>query len=151
MIRHSLAIASVATMLLAGCASYSDIAPEVKSLEATSLKGSDLAAIEIAWPKEDWWQSLRDPVLSNLITQALADSPSLQTAMARVRRAQASRDMTESSLSPQLDFNIASTRERFSERGQTPPPYAGTTQNINDLQIGAQWELDFFGKNRETL
>ena len=151
MIRHSLAIASVATMLLAGCASYSGIAPEVKSLEATSLKGSDLAAIQIAWPKEDWWQSLQDPVLSNLIVQALADSPSLQTAMARLRRAQASRDMTESSLSPQVDFNVSSTRERFSEYGVMPPPYAGTTQNMNDLQIGAQWELDFFGKNRETL
>lgn len=43
------------------------------------------------------------------------------------------------------------SRERFSERGLIPPPYAGTTQSVNEVQIAANWELDFFGKNRENL
>ena len=138
-------------LLLAGCANYSGIVPEVKSIDVTSLKGSDPAVPYAGWPREDWWQELRDPVLTRLIDEALADSPNLQSALAKLDRAKAVAGMAESILWPQIDASLSMTRERFSEHGEFPPPYAGTTQSINDILVGAQWELDFFGKNREEL
>lgn len=140
---------SATCLLLAGCASYSGIAPEARSLDAATLSGSAPAYAD--WPTAQWWQELQDPTLNALIAQALADSPNLQTATARLRRATAIADRAESAQWPQVDATSSNSRERFSERGLMPPPYAGTTQNVNEVQIAANWELDFFGKHRENL
>jgi NodT family efflux transporter outer membrane factor (OMF) lipoprotein len=136
-------------LLLAGCASYSGIFPAALRFNERTL--ADKSAPYANWPSENWWQELQDPVLTKLIEQALADNPGLQAAAARLRRATAIAGETESALAPQIEASLSSTRERFSERGLIPPPYAGTTHNINDLQLAGQWELDFFGKNREAL
>ncbi len=140
-----------ACLLLTGCASYSGIAPEAKAIDVTSLKGSAPAVPYADWPREDWWRKLRDPMLTGLIEEALADSPDLQAATAKLNRAKAIAGAAKSALWPQIDASLSMTRQRFSEHGEFPPPYAGTTQNINDIQIGGQWELDFFGKNQEEL
>jgi len=147
--RTRLLILGSSALLLAGCASYSGIAPEVVKLDGPALLGKGEAYS--GWPQQDWWSELQDPALSELITQALNDNPSLQAAAARLRRASAIAGQTESNLWPQLGASSSSTRERFSENGLIPPPYAGTTQNVNDLQLTGQWEVDFFGKNREAL
>lgn len=138
-------------LVQAGCASYSGIWPEFKTLEVASLQGNSSAKAYENWPKEDWYSELRDPVLTRLIEQALADSPNVQAATAKLNRAKAVSGLAESALWPQVGASVSTTRERFSEHGQTPPPYAGTTRSINDLQLNGQWELDFFGKNRATL
>ena len=138
-------------LLLAGCASYSGLAPEAKFFDLSALMGNTPEAPYAGWPKEDWWRELSDPVLNRLIEQSLADSPSLQAAMAKLNRAKAIADQAGSAQWPQIDATTANSRERFSERGIMPPPYAGTTQNINEVQIAGHWELDFFGKNRESL
>ena len=136
-------------LMLAGCASYSGIFPAAMRFNERTL--ADKSAPYANWPSENWWQELQDPVLGGLIEQALADNPGLQAATARLRRATAIAGESESALFPQIEASLSSTRERFSERGLIPPPYAGTTHSINDLQLAGQWELDFFGKNRETL
>ena len=140
---------TVSMLLLAGCASYSGIFPAALRFDERTL--ADKSEPYVGWPKEDWWLELRDPVLTQLIEKAVSDNPGLQAAAARLRRAMAVAGEAESALAPQIDASLSSTRERFSERGLIPPPYAGTTQSINDLQLAGQWELDFFGKNREAL
>jgi NodT family efflux transporter outer membrane factor (OMF) lipoprotein len=145
---RTLVLAAV-MLLLAGCASYSGIFPAALRFNERTL--ADKSVPYANWPSENWWQELQDPVLTKLIEQALADNPGLQAAAARLRRATAIAGETESALAPQIEASLSSTRERFSERGLIPPPYAGTTHNINDLQLAGQWELDFFGKNREAL
>lgn len=136
-------------LLLGGCASYSGIFPQALKFDDSTLVGKTLSDAD--WPKESWWQDFGDPVLVSLIEQALLDSPSLQAAAARLRRASAMAGQTESALWPQLEASASTTRERFSEHGLIPPPFAGTTQSVNELQISAEWELDFFGKNHEAL
>lgn len=143
-----LALGSCA-LLLAGCANYSGILPEALKFNDSSLATRSVSYAD--WPKENWWRDLQDPVLDALIEQALLDSPSLQAAAARLRRASAIAGETESALWPRINASSSNTRERFSERGLIPPPYAGTTQSINELQLSGQWEIDFFGKNREAL
>ena len=137
--------------LLAGCASYSGIAPEARQLDGAALERQAAAIPTVTWPKTDWWQDFHDPVLSGLIGQALADSPNLQASVARLNRAKAVSGLAESALWPQVNASLSSNRQRFSEHGLIPPPYAGTRQNVNELQFGGQWEIDFFGKNRAGL
>ena len=138
-------------LMIAGCASYSGIAPEARRLDPASLKGNPAGADYATWPRDDWWRDLNDPVLSDLIEKALLDSPNLQAAAARLNRANAYSGQAESALSPRVDLSSSNNHQRFSERGLVPPPYAGTVQDINDLTLNGTWELDFFGKNRENL
>lgn len=135
-------------MTLAGCASFAGIEPSAK-LTSPSTLGADKALIE--WPASGWWRRFDDPTLSALIDHALAGNPSLKLAEARVIKAQAVAGIAESALWPQLNANADSTRQRLSEFGTTPPPLAGTTQNINHASLNASWELDFFGRNRAAL
>jgi NodT family efflux transporter outer membrane factor (OMF) lipoprotein len=142
---------AASALLLTGCASYSGIAPQGKSLDLAALKDSAPTASFAGWPRQAWWQELSDPVLDRLIAQALDDSPTLQAASARLRRAQAVAGQAESAQWPTVNATTSNNRERFSERGLIPAPYAGTTQSVNELQIDGRWELDFFGKNRDQL
>lgn len=148
-IRSRLLALGSSALLLAGCANYSGILPEALKFNDSSLATRSVSYAD--WPKENWWRDLQDPVLDALIEQALIDSPNLQAASARLRRASAIAGETESALWPRINASSSNTRERFSERGLIPPPYAGTTQSINELQLSGQWEIDFFGKNREAL
>jgi NodT family efflux transporter outer membrane factor (OMF) lipoprotein len=150
----SLILAALLSLVLSGCASFAGIFPQFKSIDIGALAGS--ATMQPSqpyadWPREDWWQALQDPVLSGLIAQALADSPTLQAAQARLTRAGALADQAASALWPQLDAHASTSHERFSEHGLVPPPYAGTYRDINEMRLSAGWSLDFFGKDREAL
>ena len=138
-------------LVLAGCASHSGIAPEGQAQDLAALKASAPTANFADWPRQDWWRELADPALDRLIAQALDGSPTLQATGARLRRAQAIAGQAESAQRPAVDATSSNSRERFSERGLIPPPYAGTTQSVNELQINGRWELDFFGKNSAAL
>ena len=43
------------------------------------------------------------------------------------------------------------TRQRYTANGAVPPPLAGAILNSGTAQLNANWELDFFGKNRAAL
>ena len=145
------ALLAAGFLALTGCASYSGIAPIAKFLDIRPLLAKEEPKSDANWPQENWWLALNDPALTGLIDQALLGNPGLQIATARLDQVRAISGQAESSLWPQLNFSLSSTRERFSERGLIPPPYAGTRQNINDVQLNGNWEIDFFGKNREGL
>jgi len=149
--RLSLILAATLSFVLSGCASFAGIFPQAKVLDAAALAGSPAAPSYADWPRQDWWRELQDPVLSALIAQALAGSPSLQAAQARLTRATALADQAESARWPRVDASLSTSRERFSEHGLIPPPYAGTFQSVNNLGVAANWEADFFGRNREEL
>lgn len=136
------------SLVLAGCASYSGIHTQSAQTEASALGARDIAA---DWPQTDWWLGLNDPVLNGLIDAALKSNLDLQSADVRLRQARAVAGVVESAMYPQLDASFSTTRQRFSENGLVPPPYAGSTYNVNDLSIGGNWEIDFFGRNREAL
>ena len=140
--------------LLAGCASMNGLAPETTSRNANTLASaqslSDTKVDAAAWPSTDWWKAFGDPQLDRLIDEALADSPTLAVAAARMRKALALAQQSQSALSPRLDASASTTRERFPEHGLIPPPFGGTTQTLSDLQLSLSWEIDFWGKNRSA-
>jgi NodT family efflux transporter outer membrane factor (OMF) lipoprotein len=140
------------TALAAGCASTNGLSTQASLTEPNALAASKslqgAAQSPAAWPRADWWKRFNDPQLDQLIDEALAASPTLRVAAARVRTALAFTQSAQSALYPRVDGNAGITRERFPQNGLIPPPFNGTWQTQAQLQATLSYELDFWGKNR---
>jgi NodT family efflux transporter outer membrane factor (OMF) lipoprotein len=137
-----------AALLLAGCANLAGIEPQAQLREPASL---NLQADAQASVPTQWWRGFGDAQLDRLVDQALADNPTLRVAQARLARARAASEVAGAALLPQVNGSFDATTQRYTENGMIPPPLAGSTSTSATLQLGASWELDFFGKNRAQL
>lgn len=143
------ALASALVLTLAGCASTQGITPSAQSVTPAALGVGDATAA--APVGAEWWQGFGDATLSDLVTRALDGNPSLKAAQARLARSQASVDTARAAQGLQVNGSFEATRQRFTENGLIPPPLAGTLRDTATLQVGASWEIDFFGRNRAAL
>src|SRR5262245_42729513 len=64
-----------------------------------------------------WWQQFNDPVLDQLITEALANNYNVKVAAANVEQAAGVLTQTRSGLFPQTGYNGAAGRARLTESG----------------------------------
>ncbi|KQP22513.1 efflux transporter outer membrane subunit [Pseudorhodoferax sp. Leaf267] len=144
------AVAAGAALLLTACANPAGIAPQSSLREAASL---GVVATVDAQPAvaPDWWRAFGDARLDRLVDQALAGSPNLRLAQARLSRANAVSEVADAALLPQLGFGADLTRQRYTENGAVPAPLAGSVRETGTLQLSSSWEIDFFGKNRAAL
>lgn len=134
--------------VLAGCVTPAAVPAHPDLLSASAL-GAGAAASD--WPAQRWWTAFGDSELDRLVDRALADSPTLLAADARSMRAAAAVAGVDAGRAPRVSLEANSTRQRFSEHGTVPPPYAGSWNTVNNLQLGGDWELDLFGRNRAAL
>ena len=140
---------------LAGCASQEGLQKHSAPVAPGRLEAARaLAGAPVrpdAWPSEQWWQALGDPQLDRLVDEALAASPSIRLARARLNRAAALAEGAGAPRTPQVGLDLEATRERLSEHGIFPPPLAGSTIWQNVAQINFSYEFDFWGRNRAAL
>lgn len=93
-----------------------------------------------------WWQSLNDPLLSELIAEALQASPDLRSAQAKLRESRARRTATAAGQYPGVTASGSASRNRSSgEAG------SGATRNFFSAGFDASWELDVFGGVRRSV
>jgi NodT family efflux transporter outer membrane factor (OMF) lipoprotein len=104
-----------------------------------------------AWPVDEWWHVYADPQLDALINDALAGSPSLQAAQARLRAAQAEATRASGARLPSTALDAEVTRQRYSENEIYPPPFAGSYITDARLALDFSYDLDFWGRNRQIL
>ena len=150
--RTPVVAAALLLVALGGCADMAGIGSEAKLRDASSLGiAADTNAAVVPSVDSQWWRAFGDAQLDALIDQAVAGNPNLQVARARLARAQASADIAESALKPKVNGELELNRQKFNSNYIYPEPLGGSTQNIGLLQLGASWELDFFGKNRTAL
>src|SRR6516165_4394421 len=124
------------------------VAPQTLSLRHT------VAAAEVgpaAWPADGWWRRYGDAQLDALVGEALAGSPSLATAQARLRAAQAQAVAARAARLPTTTANAAATRQRYAEDYLFPPPFGGSYVNDARVALDFSWDLDFWGRNRALL
>jgi NodT family efflux transporter outer membrane factor (OMF) lipoprotein len=144
--------ALAAAIVLAGCASSEGISSRASMEDPARLAAERTFAAETAspgaWPRSDWWKSLNDPQLDKLIDEALAGTPALRIAEARVRRALAIAQVQGGSRYPDLTVSGSMVRQRFSEHGLVPPPFGGAYLNLPQLQASVSYDLDLWGRNR---
>lgn len=131
---------------LSACAQIDPGQPTVQPLTGQSLALQENA--NVSWPQTQWWRRYQDPQLDGLITQALQSSPTLETAAARVRMAQAAARGARAVQWPQINANYHLTRERLSENYIYPPPLGGSFQTDTGLGLQLSLNLDLWGKQR---
>jgi outer membrane protein TolC len=148
----ALSVAAAVVVVLAGCADMSGIASQAKLRDADSL-GLKAAPFSTGTSEVDarWWLGFGDAQLDALVDEALAGSPNIAVARARLSRAQAAIATAESADRPQLNGSLDATRQKFSSNYIYPAPLAGSIQEVGTLQLNGSWEIDFFGKNRAAL
>src|SRR5471030_2314540 len=146
---------AVIAALVAGCASDGGLKPQAKLHDANQLKaGATLAHADVspvAWPARDWWHRYGDAQLDQLVDEALATSPTMRMADARVRQAAAVVGLAESAESPQVSADAHLDRFAFPKIGDTPDPLAGTWQWHSQATLNFSYELDFWGKNKSAV
>lgn len=150
--RTPVVAAALAVVALAGCADMAGIGSHATLRDASTLGiAADPARATVPSLDSQWWQAFGDSQLNALVDQAVAGNPNLQVARARLVRAQASADIAGAALLPKVGADLNLNRQKFNSNYIYPAPLGGSTQNIGLLQLGASWELDFFGKNRSAL
>jgi multidrug efflux system outer membrane protein len=89
-----------------------------------------------------WWNHFNDPLLSQLVTQALQANTSVASAQAALAQAQALRDVKGASLLPGVSASGSARRNESSN-----------TSGANSFNAGldASWNPDVFGGNRNGV
>lgn len=103
-------------------------------------------ALPPASDREDldkWWQSFRDPQLSQLIRSANHANPDVITAMINIRKAQSTIRSTRSNLFPQVGVNFGGTN---SGDYTTSTSHGGWNGSLS-----ASWTPDIWGKTRREM
>jgi NodT family efflux transporter outer membrane factor (OMF) lipoprotein len=88
----------------------------------------------------NWWQSLGDPVLVELITSAQAASPSVTAAASRIAQARSAVVNTGAASGP----NLSATANASRGINQLNTPLA----SLGNVGLQASWEIDLWGGNR---
>jgi len=142
-------LAAGGLLALAGCATGGAHVPRQNAVavpatwqQATLTPGSlDPADLST------WWTRFNDPVLSELITDALRSSPDVRSALSRIAEYRARRDLERAALFPSLDANVSGGRTRTTNRDTN----VRTTGETYSAALDASWQVDLFGRQRQTL
>ena len=100
---------------------------------------------------EKWWQNFNDPILNQLIIDAINTNLDLKQTLERVKDARTQRSATIAAGLPSFSGKNNINRRLNSSASTSSTSQAGgfglSNQIINLLQLGvdAQWEVDFFG------
>ncbi len=146
-------------MLLAGsatltaCASVPDLGarPEIAAPQSIASAAS-LSADAAEWPAAGWWQGYGDAQLDTLMREAIAGSPDLRMAAARLRQADAYARQAGAALAPQIDATGSAGFVQQSENNGVPAQFVPDGwESTAKVGIGFSLDLDLWGKNRATL
>jgi NodT family efflux transporter outer membrane factor (OMF) lipoprotein len=146
--------AAVAAFALAGCANYAGIKSDkqIAQPQSDALQAAQsLPSQGGQWPSLDWAKQFGDPQLPQLIDEALAGSPSIAQAQARIAKASSYIESSRSALYPKVNGSYSWSRELYSGNALYPPPFGGSWYSENNALVSASWDLDLWGKNRARL
>ncbi|NJC32697.1 NodT family efflux transporter outer membrane factor (OMF) lipoprotein [Sphingomonas jejuensis] len=99
----------------------------------------------------DWWRGFGDPQLDRLVDAAVDGNPSLDTALARVRQAEALLATRTGATDPSVTLDAQGQVARLSGRYTIPPPFGGTVRFVGTGLANLNWNLDLFGRQRSAI
>lgn len=140
-------------LTLAGCASLPPNTPARQAKAPSAYETAKAFAAPAAdWPADGWWKRYGDPQLDALMDEALAGSPTLAQAQARVVRARSATAVAAAQELPQLTAqgNIQEQKQTYAylfPKQFLPRGY----QDYGQVTLNLNWELDFWGRNRAAV
>jgi NodT family efflux transporter outer membrane factor (OMF) lipoprotein len=97
-----------------------------------------------------WWTTLNDSQLTDLINRALAGSLDLRKAAVRILEARAQRGISEAERFPTIDAAGSVSRRRF-RFGTSEENVVAATNTLYQAGFDATWEIDLFGGLKRQL
>jgi len=156
---RAIGFTALAALLLASCAAVPHDPPKVTQV-ASGRVGLSTQSASLAG---DWWTAFDDPQLDRLTALALADNPSLEKALARVRAAQAEIDAEHSGLLPHVTGGGTVQYLRNSknfiggsssdDNGSSGATSGGSSPShwLGIVGASLSWNLDLFGRQRAAV
>lgn len=133
---------------LIGCVQAPPTMPSQNEIPPASLGlGSEAAPP----PAPDWWKAFNDPQFDRLVGQLLASNPSLQSALARIRAAEAEVSAARSLQYPNINIDGTDTVQLVSKEFVYPTRFGGTWQWVGDVEARLRWSLDFWGRQASLI
>lgn len=151
--------------LLAGCT----VGPDYRGPEAAGAAAppagfvrADRDSAPQAPAASEWWTALGDPVLDELERRALAGSPSVAVAQARLNQARAALGLERANSLPEANTSALYLHARVpgvdlsssnQNGGAGGGGGGGDKESLNFYNVGfdASWEVDLFGGQRRNL
>ena len=143
---YLLAVTSIVAAL-AGCMT---VGPDYQRPQVdTPEQWPGAAATEAVSPT--WWKVYGDPVLEQMIDEALVHNLDLRRAIARVDEARAALGITRADQYPGVSANASASRNRASQETVLSIP-PGSNPKYSDYRatLNASYEIDFWGKYRRA-
>lgn len=139
-ILSSLIISAISATMVASCASVPP-APEAPSelMTGESFSASDTSLVSQEPVVIEWWTGFSDPLMSDLVNDALSANKDLEVAEANVSTARAILAMQA------LGRSFSTSAATSAELGRAAREGADTELSANG-QLGASWEYDAFGR-----
>lgn len=143
MVRNFLSVA-LAALVLSGCAIGPDYRPDPPA--AVTLQGAQDPAYSTQSPVGNGWSQFDDPVLEQLVRDALFANHDLRIAVSRVKQARAV--FVERRLAQAPRITAHSSFDRCEQQVVAGNQRIQTEQTT--LGLDATWELDLFGRQRRV-
>lgn len=140
-----------AALMTVGCVTVGpDYAgPPSQNLPAQFSRAGDQA--EAGVPLANWWTSLGDPVLNDLMQRALAGNPNLAQAEARLWNARGTLRQQKANAAPTVGVSTGYARMKIPPIDMGMQQRPGTTDNFFNDAFDATWEIDIFGGKRRAV
>ncbi len=144
-----LVVASVAALTASGCKPVGPdfVRPNAQMpatwIGPTSKPSTQQSVVSETSPTEleQWWTTLDDPLLNELIRRAIESNLDLKLAESRVRAARESRIIVSSGLYPNVGSSASYRRSVTGDAGR----------DLFQAGLDAAWELDIFGGTRRSV
>lgn len=144
--RRTLAATCVAALLAPGCAIGPNYRRSQELPTQPVFRGEAAAAPEAFVDELPWWEIFGDPVLVELVREALASNRDLALAAARVEQARFFVGVARSDIFPQVGYSgeagRGGTSENIGDAGETADFFLGS--------LDLAWELDVWGRIRRA-
>jgi outer membrane protein, multidrug efflux system len=136
-------------LVLAGCASTRRAPLPPIVLDVPSAWSTPVTTT--AQPRQPtslvaWWTRFNDPILTNLINDALLANTSIQSAQAAIAQARALRDVTQASLVPSLTGSATGRRDTRGVASNNRNTTSGYSAGVD-----GSWTLDVYGGRQSAL
>lgn len=135
---------------LAGCATVPDLGPRPEPAAAGAFAAArSLAGTPHAWPADTWWRDFGDPQLDALVSEALAKSPTITEAAARIRVALAQADLVRAARLPQAGVTATTRESRITQSIGLPTD--GEWHLLAAALANVSYDLDLWSETRLAL
>lgn len=159
---RGLLLAGVAGLTLAGCAT---VGPDFTRPAAPTGTGYAMPGdapvrgvqlVPLAEGRGVWWSAFNSPDLDRIIRQALADSPTLAEADARLTASREALAQARGESLPQVDATAGATRQRANLQSFGFTDFGGVkmsnpTFTLYSIGSAVRYDLDLFGGERRRV